>query len=42
MPAAVQKTIQDKLGGGTITETTKEMKKTLIGVGKENDKEHKD
>jgi hypothetical protein len=27
MPVAVQKTIQDKLGGGTITETTKEMKK---------------
>jgi uncharacterized membrane protein YkoI len=27
MPAAVQKTIQDKLGGGTITETTKEIKK---------------
>jgi uncharacterized membrane protein YkoI len=67
MPAAVQKTIQDKLGGGTITETTKEMKKgktvyqahvkksggqeveikvaedgTLIGVGKENDKEKND
>ena len=27
MPAAVQKTIQDQLGGGSITETTKEMKK---------------
>ena len=27
MPAAVQKTIQDNLGGGTITETAKEMKK---------------
>ena len=27
MPVAVQKTIQDKLGGGTIIETTKEMKK---------------
>jgi uncharacterized membrane protein YkoI len=67
MPAAVQKTIQDKLGGGTITETSKEMRKgktvyqahvkksggeeieikvaadgTLIGLGKENDKEKKD
>jgi uncharacterized membrane protein YkoI len=27
MPAAVQKTIQDNLGGGTITETAKEMEK---------------
>ena len=27
MPAAVQKTIQDNLGGGAITETAKEMKK---------------
>ena len=26
MPAAVQKTIQDKLSGGTITETAKETK----------------
>ena len=26
MPAAVQKTIQDNLGGGTITETAKEIK----------------
>jgi hypothetical protein len=27
MPAAVQKTIQDHLGGGTITETAKETEK---------------
>jgi hypothetical protein len=27
MPAAVQKTIQDNLGGSAITETAKEMKK---------------
>jgi hypothetical protein len=26
LPAAVQKTIQDNLGGGTVTETTKETK----------------
>jgi uncharacterized membrane protein YkoI len=26
LPAAVQKTIQDNLGGGTITETAKETK----------------
>jgi uncharacterized membrane protein YkoI len=27
MPAAVQKTIQDNLGGGTVTETAKETEK---------------
>jgi hypothetical protein len=34
MPAAVQKTIQDNLGGGTISETTKETdnSKTVYGA----------